>query len=56
MPALLLLLQEAAHHGGEAAAFSPFSINTGMAFWTLLIFLVLCGLLWKLGCPDPQVG
>jgi F-type H+-transporting ATPase subunit b len=51
MPALLLLLQEAAHHGGEAEAFSPFSINTGMAFWTLLIFLILVALLWKLGWP-----
>jgi len=51
MEALLLLLQEAAHGGGEAEAFSPFSINTGMAFWTVLIFLILLGLLWKLGWP-----
>ena len=51
MPALLLLLQEAAHAGGEAEGFTPFSINTGMAFWTVLIFLILVGLLWKLGWP-----
>jgi F-type H+-transporting ATPase subunit b len=51
MPALLLLLQEAAPGGGEAEPFSPFSINTGMAFWTILIFLILLALLWKLGWP-----
>jgi F-type H+-transporting ATPase subunit b len=44
MPALPLLLL-------EEEAFTPFSINTGMAFWTVLIFLILCGLLWKLGWP-----
>lgn len=42
MPALLLLQEE---------AFTPFSINTGMAFWTVLIFLILLALLWKLGWP-----
>jgi F-type H+-transporting ATPase subunit b len=31
--------------------FTPFSINTGMVFWTLLVFLVLLGLLWKQGWP-----
>ena len=43
MPALLLLLQEAAHGahgGGEAEPFTPFSINTGMAFWTIVGVLV----------------
>ena len=51
MSTLLLLLQEAAHGGGEAEHFTPFSINTGMAFWTVLIFLILVGLLWKMGWP-----
>ena len=51
MPTLLLLLQEAAHAGGEAEEFSPFSINTGMAFWTILIFLILLAVLWKMGWP-----
>ena len=51
MTTLLLLLQEAAHGGGEAEHFTPFSINTGMAFWTVLIFLILVGLLWKMGWP-----
>jgi F-type H+-transporting ATPase subunit b len=42
MPTLLLLQEE---------VFTPFSINTGMAFWTLLVFLILLALLWKLGWP-----
>jgi F-type H+-transporting ATPase subunit b len=44
MPTQLLLLQ-------EAAPFTPFSINTGLGFWTILIFLILLGLLWKMGWP-----
>jgi F-type H+-transporting ATPase subunit b len=51
MPALLLLFQEAAHSGGEAEPFTPFSINTGMAFWTLLIFGILLAVLWKMAWP-----
>ena len=43
MPVLLLLLQE--------EPFSPFSINTGLIFWTVLVFLILLGLLWRLGWP-----
>jgi F-type H+-transporting ATPase subunit b len=43
MLTLLLPLQE--------EAFSPFSINTGMAFWTILIFLILLAVLWKMGWP-----
>lgn len=43
----LLLLQEAA----AEQPFTPFSINTGMVFWTLLVFLVLLALLWKMGWP-----
>src|SRR6266852_6393324 len=50
MPALLLVaLQEAAHGGNEGL--NPFSINTGLIFWTLLVFLILLGLLWKYGWP-----
>jgi len=44
----LLLLQEA---GGEAGGFTPFSINTGLIFWTILVFLILLGLLWRFGWP-----
>jgi F-type H+-transporting ATPase subunit b len=43
MITLLLMLQE--------EAFSPFSINTGMAFWTVLIFLILLAVLWRMGWP-----
>ena len=49
MPVLLLRLQEATA-GGEAA-FTPFSINTGLIFWTIVVFLILLGLLWRLGWP-----
>ena len=48
MIAGLLLLQEAA---GEAAPFTPFSINTGLIFWTILVFVILLGLLWRFGWP-----
>lgn len=50
MPALLVALQEQAH-GGGAAAFSPFSINPGLIFWTIVVFLSLLVLLWKFGWP-----
>src|SRR5947208_2046884 len=43
MPALLLLVQE-----GE---FTPFSINTGLIFWTIVVFGVLLALLWRFGWP-----
>src|SRR5436853_7637030 len=42
MPALLLVQE------GE---FTPFSINTGLIFWTIVVFLILLGLLWRLGWP-----
>lgn len=49
MPVLLLLLQEPA---GEAAQeFTPFSINAGMMFWTLIIFGILVLVLWWKGWP-----
>jgi len=47
---LLLLVQEAAHAGGEDG-FTPFSINTGLIFWTIVVFGILLVLLWKLGLP-----
>src|SRR5204863_452181 len=31
--------------------FTPFSINTGLIFWTLVVFGILLALLWKLGWP-----
>ena len=45
---VLLTLQEHGAEGGAEAPFSPFSINTGLIFWTLLIFLLLLAVLtWK---------
>jgi F-type H+-transporting ATPase subunit b len=44
---LVLLLQEP---GGEQG-FTPFSINSGLIFWTILIFGVLLVVLWRLGWP-----
>jgi F-type H+-transporting ATPase subunit b len=38
--------------GEHAQEFSPFSINTGLIFWTVLIFLILMGLLWKFAWPS----
>src|SRR5207244_10565139 len=32
-------------------SFTPFSINTGLIFWTIVVFLILLGLLWRLGWP-----
>lgn len=52
MPALLLLLQEHGAEGGGAAEFSPFSINTGLIFWTIIIFLILMVLLWRFAWPS----
>jgi F-type H+-transporting ATPase subunit b len=49
MPGLALLLQEG--HGVEGGGFSPFSINPGMIFWTVVVFLLLLGLLWRFGWP-----
>ncbi len=42
MPALLLVQE------GE---FTPFSINTGLIFWTVLVFGVLLAVLWRFGWP-----
>src|SRR2546427_4793083 len=35
-------------HGEE---FTPFSINTGLIFWTLVVFGILLARLWRLGWP-----
>jgi F-type H+-transporting ATPase subunit b len=45
MPVLLgaLLVQE--------EGFTPFSINTGLIFWTILVFGILLALLWRFGWP-----
>lgn len=45
MSSLLAVLQHEAE--GEYVAFSPFDINTGLIFWTLLIFGLLLGILAK---------
>lgn len=50
MPALSLLLQAVDHAGGEEG-FTPFSINTGLIFWTIVVFGVLLALLWRFGWP-----
>src|SRR5438309_11189514 len=39
----LLLVQE--------GAFTPFSINTGLIFWTIVVFGILLALLWRFGWP-----
>jgi F-type H+-transporting ATPase subunit b len=48
MTSLLLLLQKEA--GGHVA--SPFDINGGVIIWTVVIFVILLGLLWRLGYPS----
>lgn len=56
MPALFaLLLQDhgASPQGGAAGhVATPFDINTGLIFWTVLIFAILMGLLWRFGWPS----
>jgi F-type H+-transporting ATPase subunit b len=43
MPVMLVVLQE--------EGFTPFSINTGLIVWTLLVFGILLAVLWRLGWP-----
>src|SRR5690349_3704180 len=43
----LVLLREP---GGEQG-FTPFSINSGLIFWTILVFGALLVVLWRLGWP-----
>jgi F-type H+-transporting ATPase subunit b len=63
MTNLLALLQEAAHvaqetqapvidHGGAGDGGGPFAINPGLIIWTLLVFVILLGLLWKFAFPS----
>jgi len=48
---LLFALQE---HGAaaEAGPASPFEVNFGLFFWTLVVFLILLGVLWKYAWPQ----
>ena len=48
MTGVLLALQEG---GGEAKVMSPFDINTGLIFWTILVFVLLLALLWRFAWP-----
>jgi F-type H+-transporting ATPase subunit b len=48
---LLLALQEEGGHAAEAGPASPFEVNFGLFFWTLVVFLILLGVLWKYGWP-----
>src|SRR2546421_314610 len=43
MPALLLLVLV------QEGEFTPFSINTGLIFWTIVVFGILLALLWRFG-------
>lgn len=54
MPLLFLLLQEGAHgtEGGAGRVATPFDINTGLIFWTLLVFGILLVLLWRFAWPS----
>jgi len=56
MTALLAVLQEGAHGAAEGAGAGggggPFSINPGLIIWTLLVFVILLGLLWKFAFPS----
>jgi len=47
---LLFALQE---HGAaaEARPASPFDVNFGLFFWTLVVFLILLAVLWKYAWP-----
>jgi F-type H+-transporting ATPase subunit b len=50
MLALLLLIQEESH-AAESGPASPFEVNFGLFFWTLIVFLILLGVLWKFAWP-----
>lgn len=47
---LLFLVQEAAAEPGTPA--SPFEVNFGLFFWTLIIFAILLFVLWKFAWPQ----
>jgi F-type H+-transporting ATPase subunit b len=50
---VLLVLQEhgVPAPGGEAHVATPFDINTGVIFWTLIVFGLLLLLLWRFAWP-----
>ena len=60
MTILLALLQEGAHVAQQTAqevhdpggGAGPFAINPGLIIWTLLVFVILLGLLWKFAFPS----
>ena len=55
MLALLRFLQEhgaAPAPGGEAHGPTPFDINVGLIFWTLIVFGILMLLLWRFAWPS----
>ncbi|MGH7672854.1 MAG: F0F1 ATP synthase subunit B [Gemmatimonadales bacterium] len=55
LPALLLLQEHGAPApGGQEAAHvaTPFDINTGLIFWTLIVFGILLVLLWRFAWPS----
>jgi F-type H+-transporting ATPase subunit b len=47
----MLLLLSLVQESGAAEDFNPFSINTGMIFWTLIVFGLLVAILWRYGWP-----
>jgi len=48
MTLMLLVVQEAAHEGGNAG---PFSLNFGLVFWTWIVFIALVLALRKYAWP-----
>jgi F-type H+-transporting ATPase subunit b len=51
MLATLMVLQEGGHGAAEAGPASPFDVNFGLFFWTLVVFLILLAVLWKYAWP-----
>ena len=52
---ILFALQEGAegaHAAAEAGPASPFEVNFGLFFWTLIVFGILLFLLWKFAWPQ----
>src|SRR5690242_21873038 len=48
----MLLLLQAGEAGGEAGPASPFEVNFGLMFWTLIVFGLLFFVLWKYAWPE----
>jgi F-type H+-transporting ATPase subunit b len=48
---LMLLQGEEGSHAASAGPVSPFDVNFGLFFWTLVVFLILLGVLWKYAWP-----